>query len=131
MTSTLICTLLNSTLQDCVSGPPSPPIIAECPWPPLPATTTTTTTTTTTKPASDCGEFHREESCDLDEYNIIDFQHDLLVGECQDNCVNSQQCNYFTWWAGTIVTVYGRLLTLVARLGQSLNLLSKSRLTGN
>merc|ERR1712142_252012 len=32
--------------ENCVSGPPSPPIISTCPWPPSPTTTTTTTTTT-------------------------------------------------------------------------------------
>ena len=52
--------LLIICVQECVSGPRSPPIFEECPWPPKPQpdpTTTSTTTTTTT--SQDCDVFHR------------------------------------------------------------------------
>merc|ERR1712212_100031 len=84
---------------ECVSGPRSPPIFEECPWPPKPQpdpTTTSTTTTTTT--SQDCDVFHREESCDLDELNILEKLHDVRKGPCQDMCRANSQCNFFTWY---------------------------------
>ena len=100
--------------QSCVSGPPSPPIISDCPWPPAPPTTTTTaanTTTTTTTPATTapgtCDVFHREESCDLDELNIVDYKHDIRVGDCQDSCVDNNLCNFFTWSVNSLFSLLG------------------------
>ena len=47
-------------IQDCVSGPRSPPIFEECPWPPKPETSTSSTSTTTpTTTSGDCDVFHR------------------------------------------------------------------------
>ena len=52
--------LIMIPIQDCVSGPRSPPIFEECPWPPKPETSTSSTSTTTpTTTSGDCNVFHR------------------------------------------------------------------------
>lgn len=60
-------------------------------------TTTTTVGPTTTTTAPQCGDFHQDESCDLDETNIVGEYHNLLVGDCQDSCAIQIECHYFTW----------------------------------
>merc|ERR1739842_133682 len=66
-------------------------------------TTTTPTTSTTESPSTtsspeDCDQFKTDQSCELDESNIIKERHNLLVGECQDICVGNSECNFFTWY---------------------------------
>merc|ERR1719334_1202513 len=94
------CWLLKScerfdNCQDCVSGPPSPPF-SGCPWPPGPTPSGPSTPGTTTGP---CGVFHHEETCSLQETNIIDSRHDVAIGECQDICAAQPDCNWFTWYS--------------------------------
>jgi len=59
---------------------------------------TTTESPSTTSSPEDCDQFKTDESCELDESNIIKERHNLLVGECQDICVGNSECNFFTWY---------------------------------
>jgi len=93
------CQLL-VTCQDCISGPPTPPFTS-CPWPPpsptdLPPTTITTTTTTTT--GDECDEILTDSVCYMDDTNIITTQHDMTVGQCQDQCQANPDCTWFVWY---------------------------------
>jgi len=117
------CDYLESC-QDCISGPPSPHF-SSCPWPPapttpVPATTTTkitttttnitrTTPTTTTTPATttitstttpdeSCNVFVNDEVCDMNDENIINTKHNITVGACQDLCLATSECTWFTWY---------------------------------
>jgi len=36
--------------------------------------------------------------CDMDDMNIIDTKHDLTVGACQDLCLDTTDCSWFTWY---------------------------------
>jgi len=62
------------------------------------ATTTTTTATSTTSAAAGCGDILFDRQCDLDEMNILDTQHHLSVGQCQDECEKLSECKWFTWY---------------------------------
>ena len=47
-----------------------------------PPTTSTVSSSTTTGPGEECDQFVRA-TCDIDESNMLDLMHDLLVGQCQ------------------------------------------------
>ena len=57
----------------------------------------TSPTTSTTSRADQCDQF-LEGSCDIDESNTLDLLHDLRVGDCQDLCLSSRPCHWFTWY---------------------------------
>merc|ERR1719431_1813929 len=94
--------------QDCISGPPSPPFTS-CPWPPSPTTDLPPTTTTT---AGDmCGEILTDSVCYIDDTNIITTQHDMTVGECQDECQATGDCTWFVWYTHQTYLTFCWLLT--------------------
>merc|ERR1719167_908125 len=60
-------------------------------------TDASSTTEGTTTPAGICSGF-AEGACEIDDSNTLDVVHDLTVGQCQDFCVSSEECNFFTWY---------------------------------
>ncbi|XP_023344183.1 uncharacterized protein LOC111713539 isoform X2 [Eurytemora carolleeae] len=85
--------------QGCISGPESPPIFSQCPWPPAPTTTTTKTTTTTT--TTDACNLSYDMSCELTDDNVVGFKHDISINICQDSCQKEPACNFYTWFKDT------------------------------
>ena len=66
----------------------------------VPPSTTLTSTTekqdTSTQP-DQCDQFVTG-TCDIDDSNTLDVVHDVTVGQCQDMCLSSSECHWFTWY---------------------------------
>ena len=65
----------------CVSGPASGVDVDTC----------------QVKERDEC-EVFTQATCDITEDNNLDMVHDVTVGQCQDMCGGSPECNWFTWY---------------------------------
>ena len=61
------------------------------------SSTSPTPTTTSSSSLEECEQFVRA-ACDIDESNTLDLMHDVVVGQCQDICLYSEECHWFTWY---------------------------------
>jgi len=88
------CTI-NELCEGCVSGPYTPPLYTQCPWPPRTTPTPPTTPQTSTTPY--CGQF-KNATCELLELNVIEYHHGLGLNLCQEECQKMEACAWFTWF---------------------------------